>query len=629
MAHGSRALLISAALLLLTAYSYWNVRSSDFVRFDDGDYVTENRRVQTGLNWGNVTWAFTSYHSANWHPLTWISHMADCYFYGLDAGGHHTTSLVIHLANSVLLFLALWRLTGTLWRSGTVAALFAVHPIHVESVAWIAERKDVLSAFFGILTLLAYASYARNRTVLRYAGILVLFSLGLMAKPMLVTLPFVLLLLDCWPLGTTGKTPARARFNRPGWIQVAEKLPLLGLALVSSIITFRAQRAGMAVAPLSALPLQARFENAVVSYVRYLGKIFQPKDLAFFYPMQPVEAWRAAGASLLLVAITITVICLAARRPYLPVGWFWYLGTLVPVIGIIQVGDQALADRYTYLPSIGLFIALVWALHDVLAALPASRPVYAVSVLAVLGLLTGTTRAQVGYWRNSVTLFEHAIEVTPNNYVAHTNLGLILAEQGRPLEAISHYHEAIRSRPDFADAYINLGIELVNSGKPLEAYPYLTKALRLNPNHPKAHFNFGLVLAGRGEWDQAIDQYLQALRLKPEYPEAHQNLAIALAQKGALSEALSHYREALRMRPDYVEAHINMGIDLAGAGRIQEALEEFQQAARINPNSAEAHYNLAKAYALTGKRPEALREFQVVQALNPGLAARLHEITGK
>jgi tetratricopeptide (TPR) repeat protein len=546
------SLWISLGLVVAVAIAYWPVRNFGFVRFDDPTYVTENPHIVSGISWSAVQWAFTSGYGANWHPVTWLSHMMDVQLFAFDAGAHHLTNVLLHAATTLLLFAVLLRMTGAMWRSAIVAGLFGLHPIHVESVAWVAERKDVLSAFFWTLTLLTYAAYVRRPRVSRYAWVLASFALGLMAKPMVVTLPFVLLLLDVWPL-------SRLDLGGKWWTSarplVWEKLPLFALSIASSVITYVVQQQGGTVASSVRLPLIERLGNALIAYVAYIGKMFWPIHLAAYYPYPralPIVWVLVSG--LLLIAASVGAILAARRRPYVLVGWLWYLGTLVPAIGIVQVGTQAMADRYTYIPLIGVFIVLAWGVPDAISRWPQLR-IPAIAVAAgVLVACVAATRVQVRSWESSLTLWRHALDVTSDNYAAHTYYGNALAARGDVDRAIAEYTEAIRIRPDY----------------------------------PEAHNNLGPALASRGKFDEAIAHFAEAIRLKPNYADAHSNLGVALASEGKLDEAIAQYTEALRLDPDHARAHGNLGLALEAQGRTTDAQRELELALRLNPNNADA-----------------------------------------
>jgi len=539
-------LVICMFLIVATASVYGKVLSNDFVYYDDNVYVTENYHVQAGLSAEGLVWAFTSFHASNWHPLTWLSHMVDCELYGVKPKGHHLTNLLFHIVNSLLLFLLLSRVTGTLWRSAFVAALFALHPLHVESVAWIAERKDVMSTLFLMLTMLAYVRYVERPGLVRYVLVLLSFALGLMAKPMLVTLPFVLLLMDYWPLrrfrfqesGDDSK-PKRDESPNTGFQGfpihrlALEKVPLLVVSAASSVVTFLAQQSGGSVVALVSFPLKARVANALVSYAGYIGKMILPHKLAVLYPHpEAVPTWKTIGACVLLLCLSGLAIRAGRRRPYLPVGWLWFLGTLVPVIGLVQVGSQAMADRYTYVPLIGLFIIVAWGVPDLLKGWSCRRIVLTVSTgMLLLGFMLYTP-TQVSNWKNSTALFKHALHVNPNNYVAHNNLGNALAEQGKLDRAISHYSKALRIKPDYAKAHNNLGSALAKQGKLEEAIYYLAQALRVRPDYLEAHYNLGSALARQGKLHEAIGHFSEALRIRPDYADARRNLNIVLQKMG-------------------------------------------------------------------------------------------------
>jgi tetratricopeptide (TPR) repeat protein len=509
--------LVCLALVLLTTAAFGRSLNNGFVNYDDPEYVTSNPGVKGGLSAAGLRWAFTASDVLNWHPLTWISLQLDYQLYRLRPWGYHLTSVLLHAGSSVLLFLALRRMTGAVWRSAAVAALFALHPLHVESVAWVAERKDVLSTFFGMLALWAYADYARRPGVGRYLLVFAALALGLLAKPMLVTWPCLLLLLDYWPLGRLrrgGPVPLR--------LVLAEKLPLFALAAVSCAVALFAQGRGGAIESLQEVPLGVRCANALVSYVAYLGMALWPAHLAPFYP-HPGGAlpwWQPAAAAVLLAGITALAAATAWRRPYLLVGWLWYVGTLVPVIGLVQVGDQTRADRYTYVPLVGLFLAAAWGLADLAAHRPALRwPVIAAAVLGLAACFVCTVR-QVGYWHDSQALWAHALRVTADNYVAENNLGLALLQDGRPEEAEGHFRAAVRFKATYARGYANLGLALDEQGKLAEAAACYSRALEIRPDLAATHNNLGIVLGKLGRGDEAIAQLTEAVRLDPESAEA-------------------------------------------------------------------------------------------------------------
>ncbi len=565
-----RRIVITVLLVAGVLAVFWPLAGSDFINYDDDLYVTGNRVVRQGLTAESLRWAWTTGYAANWHPLTWMSHLLDVSLFGLDPAGHHLSSLLLHALNAVLLFLVLEGMTGAIWRSAAVAALFAVHPLHVESVAWIAERKDVLSTTFWFLTMGAWARYAAAPAAARYLAVFVLLALGLTAKPMLVSLPFVLLLLDRWPL---------RRIDAGNWRRrVAEKIPLLGLALASSVVTVLVQRAGGAVRTVGGYPLAARLANAVQAYAGYLLQTVWPAKLAVFYPHagDSIDALRLAASLALLTAITIAALRLRTRAPYVLLGWSWYLVTLLPVIGLVQVGEQAMADRYTYVPLIGIFIAVAWGVGDV-AGRPRIAGGIAVAALAALSL---AAHVQVRYWKDSETLFRHALRVTEDNYTAHLNLGLALADRGDLERAIGQYREALRLRPDHAGAHNNLGVALTRVGKGSEAVEHYREAIRLDPGNADARFNLGQALVAAGRIDAAMERFREAIRLDPDFVEAHYNYGTLLARQGRWQAAIEHLSRVVELRPAYAEAHYNLGLALYYAGDVDGARREVELSRR-------------------------------------------------
>ena len=542
-------------LLLAVVLVFGRTAQYRFVDLDDSGYVYENSHVRAGLTAEGIVWAFTSSHSSNWHPVTWLSHMVDCQFYDLRPCGHHVSNVLLHAATAILLFLVLRRMTGRLWPSAFVAAVFAVHPLRVESVAWVAERKDVLSGLFFMLTLWAYVRYVERPTSWRrYIMVVVFFTLGLMAKPLLVTVPFVLLLLDYWPLGRM-EPPATNRLMR----LVIEKIPLLLLSVASCAVTLVAQ--GRAVQPLEFVPLPWRITNALVSYVDYLRQFVCPVGLAALYPHpgNNLPTWQVAVALLVLAGISLAALAGRRRHPYLLVGWLWYLGMLVPVIGLVQVGQQAMADRYTYLTQIGLCVALAWGVPNVAASWPDRRWFLPVSASLVVVILMGCAWHQTGYWRDSESLWKHTLACTSNNAVAHGNLGLALANRGLIDKAIVEYREAVKIDPANAEAHNNFGVALAEREQVDEAIAHYRRALEVNPDFAWAHNNLGVALAKRGLIDEAIAHYRQAIRTEPDNAQAHNNLAAALVMCGRIDEAIDQLREALKIKPDYSNARQNLG----------------------------------------------------------------------
>jgi Flp pilus assembly protein TadD len=564
----------------ITLLAFAAVRDFGFVDYDDLDYVAANPHVLPGLTWAGVRWAMTSGYFANWHPLTWISHMLDVQLFGMNAGAHHSINVVLHVANTLLLFGVLRRMTGAVGRSAFVAALFAVHPMHVESVAWVAERKDVLSTFFWMLTMWAYTAYVRQPGWQRYALVIVGFALGLMSKPMLVTLPFVLLLLDVWPL------------RRPlGRNLVFEKLPLVALSIASSAVTVLVQRQGGAVVRLDLIPLSTRVANALVAYARYIEKMFWPVDLVAMYPIPRTlpDPGVLAAAVAILLGITVVAIMLVHKRPYLLVGWLWFLGTLVPVIGIVQVGVQSMADRYSYVPLVGLFIMVAWAVPDIVASRPRARMASQIAAAALIAACTMVTIRQVRYWSSSRALWQHAVDATRDNYFAQASLGYVLWKEGHAGEAIPHLQESLRIRPDFTEAHNNLGV----------------------------------ALAGLGELRDALSQFSEAVRINPEFKAARDNLAATNAKLTTQDTSLTHYVDAVRAEPNDLAARNELGAALAAQGRIDDAIEQFRAAINIDPNQPDVHFNLGVMLDQKGRTAEAVDQFRDALRLNPGhFAAR-------
>jgi tetratricopeptide (TPR) repeat protein len=565
--------LLCFLLTVVTIGVYLPVRNHEFVRYDDDVYVTRNPNVQSGLTSQNIKWAFTTSHTANWHPLTWLSHMLDCQFFDQNSGAHHLVNVLFHTANTLLLFVVFNRMTKRLWLSAFVAALFALHPLHVESVAWVAERKDVLSTLFGLLTILAYVRYAERPSVVRYLITLVLFALGLLAKPMLVTVPFVLLLLDFWPLD---------RFGNPGFSirnLFLEKLPFVFLSAVSSVVTFVAQQKGGAMSDIYLVSFRERIANAIVSYLDYIGKMIWPARLAVLYPL-PVGSIPAAKVvlyAIILLLITVLIFYYGRRHKYLFVGWLWFLGTLVPVIGIVQVGTQAMADRYTYVPLIGLFVIIAFAAADLSEKIPFSKIILTTLAGAILLACAVTTSIQLRYWKNSFSLFEHTIAVTKDNYIIFNSYASVIGPLGRYEEAAKYLTEAVRIMPNFPEAHHNLGNALRNLGNFDQAIRHYNIALRLDPAYTSAHYGLGLALADKGDYDAAIEHYKICLgpdanlernvrasqvtgqsrnitRARPNTPRVFSSIGSALAQKGQYAQAFEYYRKALQIDPSFTEA---------------------------------------------------------------------------
>ena len=532
--HNWRRIAVIAVILAVLAFlPYAQTAGHDFIGYDDPVFVTDNPEVQAGISWEGIQWALTTFHAGNWLPLTWMSHMLDVSLFGMEPGWHHLVNALVHALSTALLFFALFRMTGAVWPSAFVAALFGIHPLHVESVAWVAERKDVLSGLFFMLVLLSYERYVRRRGAGAYLLVVLFFVLGLLSKSMLVTVPFVLLLLDVWPLGRTSFALAADEVaGRPvPWARLLlEKLPFLFMTIAVSLITVAAQREGgaMNLMERELLPFGVRLANALVSYAAYLEKTFWPLSLAFIYPHQGanLSGWKVALSVVVLVSVTLMVVR-QFRRPYLAVGWFWYVGMLVPVIGLVQVGKQAMADRYTYLPLIGIFIMIAWSLKDILSGASALRKkIIAGTAGVVLLVLLIAAIAQASYWRDYPTLLRHATKAVPDNWLAHRMLGNVLSESGSPEEAIAQYRESIRIQPWNSYGHNNLAVELARQGNYLEAIEHYREAIRIRPAYAEAYNNLGNALAALGRRDEAIEQYREAIRLRPGWAVARNNLQL-------------------------------------------------------------------------------------------------------
>jgi tetratricopeptide (TPR) repeat protein len=581
-----------------------------FITWDDAVYVYQNQVVQKGLTWEGFRWALTYGNIGHWHPLTWLSHMLDCQLYGLNPGGHHLTNILLHTTSAILLFLVLRRMTGFLWRSAFVAAVFAIHPLRVESVAWVAERKDVLSALFFMLTLGAYVGYVRRpSSMIRYGAVVLCFALGLLSKNMLVTLPFVLLLLDYWPLKRVSSCSPRV------WLRLAaEKIPLFVLTVASCVAT--------ALVPekvsVDHLTFGLRLENAVVSYVTYLWQMIYPSALACVYPNPTnyLPRWQVAGTVGLLLALSGVAWSLRRTHPWLVVGWFWYLGMMVPVIGMVQISYYARADRYTYLPQIGLYLAIVWTAGDLTISWRHGRRILGVGALGVIAALMVCAWKQTSYWRTEEILWERALACTSGNYVAHNNLGYDLAHQGRPAEAIAHYQKALEINPDFAEAHNNLGTALLNQGRLEEASEHFHLALDEDPAFAEAHNNLGIVLTKQGRTAEAIEEYRKAIELNPNRAEFYNNLGNLLATKDRTAEAIEQFQKAIEVDPDDAKVRCNLANILTAQGRWDEAIEQYQQALKQMPSSVHAHYQLSLLLQSQGKFAAAVAQLQKVLELD-------------
>jgi tetratricopeptide (TPR) repeat protein len=555
-----RAVIVYFVIILATLSVYLPVNDFEFINYDDDTYVIHNPRVLGGLTFKNILWSLTAIEVSNWHPLTWISHMTDIQIFGLNAGDHHLTSVGFHILNTVLLLVWLNTMTGEFWKSSFVAALFALHPLHVESVAWIAERKDVLSTFFCFLALLSYTHYCQKKNRQQYLLSLFFFICALMAKPMVVTLPFVFLILDYWPLKRfpevfSKKIPFHDK--RVLGHLLVEKIPFLMFSFLSCWITLLVQHS--AVISVETFPLIPRIANSLISYTEYLAKIVYPFPLAVLYPHPRMfSLWKFIASLFVVLSISFLAIRKHRHRPWLAVGWFWYIGTLVPVIGLVQVGVQGYADRYTYIPLIGLFIMIAWQVPEMAQSWKHKTIALSVSAAGILSMLWILTSFQIRHWENSITLFEHALKSTSENFVAHNNLGVSLAEKGNYNEAIVHYRDAIRIFPGFADPYYNLGFISNKQGNFHEAIFHYQNAIAYNPNSAQSYYSLGNCYFELKQIDNAIIYFAKALKIRPDYVEAMNNLGISLALVGKSDESFALFKKAIRINPDFADARINM-----------------------------------------------------------------------
>jgi protein O-mannosyl-transferase len=628
-----KVIAICLGLFVLVVWAFWPSLSNGFVNLDDPLYVYENVHVQKGLAWESFRWAFTNLDAGFWHPLTWLTIALDCQLFGLRPAGHHFTSVLLHAASTVLLFLTFRLMTRATYRSGFVAVLFALHPLHVESVAWAAERKDVLSTFFFMLTLWTYVRYAERPVVSSQGSVisghvsrftfhvapyyllsLSFFVCGLMSKTMVVTLPLVLLLLDWWPLRRFQASALRRL--------VLEKLPFLAAGALAGVVSIYSVKQLAALPDVAQFPVADRAANAIQSCARYLAQTLWPVDLAVYYPYPATfPLWPVLGVALVLLTATGILFCAAHQRPYLAVGWLWYAVTLLPVIGLVQVGGHSRADRYTYVPLIGLFLLLAWGAHDLTKRWRHHVICLCVAGIMVASLCFGLVRKQLSCWKDSESLLGHAIAVTKDNAMAQNNLGAELTRQGRLDEAIGCLQEAVRIAPGYAEAHNNLGTALAMQGRLDEAIACFQESLRLKPNHAQAHNDLGAALGRQGRLDEALGQLQEAVRLAPDLADARCNLGDALAAKGRLDEAIAQYQQAIQLNPNYSDTHNHLGLALSSKGRLDEAIGQFQQALKLNPDYAQAHGNLGAALGRMGRLDEAIYHLQEAVRLKPDYAA--------
>jgi tetratricopeptide (TPR) repeat protein len=628
-----RPMLLAVGLALLNVLVYASVRRFELVNWDDSTYITENPTVLGGLTWSSAWWALTTGHSPYWHPMTWLSHLIDVSLFGTDAGAYHVTNLLIHIANTLLVFDVFRRMTGATGRSAFVAALFAVHPLHVESVAWIAERKDVLSTFFLLLTMRVYLVYVEHPRWTRYALMLVLYGLALMSKPMVVTLPVVLLLLDIWPLGRLvigGRADLRHERQRPRPQRrtrvIGEKLPLLALALATSVATVIVQHRVGAMAGLAALPWQTRVGNATIGYVAYLWKTIWPTHLAAFYPLFDLSAVRVTLAAATLIAITVLAISARQRHPYVFVGWLWYVVTIAPVIGLLQAGEQGMADRFMYVPMIGLLVIVAWGVPEIVERQTTHGSwLVAIGAIVLVAASAVAAHAQTAHWSDSIALWQHATRVTPNSYIAFENLGQALRETGQLEASRRNYEQALVLAPARSPGYAavihnSLGLVLTREGNTRAALDHFAEAAKLNSTFAEAQSNLGNALAAEGRLAEAIEHYELAVRLKPEYTEPRIGLGGALLKGGRVAEAVPHYQEALRLDPNLAQAHNGLGGALAMQGHDDQAMTEYTEALRLKPDLPTAHLNVALLLIKKGDVAQARRHLETALSIDPGYA---------
>jgi tetratricopeptide (TPR) repeat protein len=624
-----RHFLICILLAAITFAVYLPVRNYEFLHYDDEVYISKNTHVQSGLTWEGVKWAFTTGHAANWHPLTWLSLMLDCELFGAKSGPVHVINLLFHIANTILLFIVLARMTKGVWQSAFIAGLFALHPLHVESVAWVAERKDVLSTLFWLLTMLAYARYTERPSAGRYIAAAVLFALGLMAKPMLVTLPFVLLLLDYWPLqrfstfnfqfSISNRQSSNLNSQFSILNLIIEKIPLIVLSAASSVVTFIAQQHGGAVVASSKLQFDERIINAVVSYLAYLDKMLWPVNLAVLYP-HPVNRTpvvKALICAAILILITITCLYYIRKRKYLLVGWLWYLGTLVPVIGIVQVGAQALADRYTYVPLTGIFIIISFGATELLKARRFGKIILGVLAAVTLSACAAVTTHQLKYWKDSLSLFGHTLSIIESNSIMENNYANILLDKGRPDEAAAYLSRALKQGPNSPEIHNNYGNALRQAGKLDEAIEHYKIALKLNPDFKLAHYNLGLALVAKGDYEGAIEEYRIYAGTDMDLADIHQGLGAELIKGGKVDDAMNQFQQAMIARPDSTEVLSNFGYALAQSGKPKEAIEYYNKVLAKDPNNVITHGRLAMALASVGRIDGAIEQCRIVLVAMP------------
>jgi tetratricopeptide (TPR) repeat protein len=599
--------IVCFLLVVITLMAYRQLPSHGFLSFDDNEYITQNAHIQQGLSLENIAWAFNFVDIAYWHPITWIFHMLFFQLFGMNPSMHHLMNLFLHIANSLLLFMVLKRMTGALWQSAFVAFMFALHPLNVESVAWVSELKNVLSTFFWMLTMLLYVRYVEHPGFYRYLIMIFVFALGLMAKPMLVTLPFILLLLDYWPLNrfnifqSSNKGNGLSRYIANGfrWSRVLhlilEKVPFLSLSAVCIYLSSLSLQRPCVVISTAMVPMKLRIANAIISYVGYIKKMAWPYNLGIFYPFPiAIPPWMVASAGLFLVCITCLSFRWARTNPYFTLGWLWYIGTLVPGIGLVQAGLwPSMADRFAYVPLIGLFIIIAWGIPDLVSRWRFKKLIIASIAVAFILNFGVTTYLQNRYWANNISLYKHTLDVTKDNAIAHQKLGEALLSKGKTTEAARHFCEALRITPSLTGANLNLGVILRGQGKLEEATEHFSRVAQLEPSSVNAYCEIAVTMEKQNNFEVAVRYYLKALRLKPDSAEIHNNLGIILARQNKEADAMFHFKEAIRINPDYAPAHYNLGKIYANQQNVKEAILNFKKTLQLNPNMAQALYNLS------------------------------------
>jgi tetratricopeptide (TPR) repeat protein len=611
-------ILICLFLAIAVVSVYGQMLGHDFVYYDDHQYAADNAHVKAGLTVEGLKWAFTTLYVEFWHPLTWLSLMLDTQLFGVAAGGYLFSNLLLHILNALLLFIFFNRSTGSVWQSGLVAALFALHPIHVESVAWIAQRKDVLSTFFWMLTLLCYGFYVERPGPKRYLGVILALILGLMAKPMLITLPLVLLLLDYWPLGRFRTATSLNSFLNSALIFLREKIPLLAVSGAAGVITYLAQQSGGGIKSVASVSLAERISNALISYVGYIVNMLWPFKLACYYPFpDSFSLWRVGGSFLLLLLITWFAVRSARRHPFFIVGWLWYLGTLVPVIGLVKIGAFAMADRYGYGPLIGIYVLVAWGLPELTARLPHRRAI--INSLAALALIICmvTTWHQVRFWQNKFTLFTRALNVTSNNWFAHNALGLDFLKREKFDEALNQFSKAMQIVPNYITTYINIGIMYARQNNLSEAIRYMSTAERMNPDLAEVQQSLGVLYEQHGNPGKALAHFRRALVLDPENAIAHKHMGNLMVAGGKIDEAIDHYARSLTLQPGDAGVHYNLGLAFEKQGNDQKAGEQYLAALKITPDEANTHYNLANVMTRQKKFDAAIEHYQKALAIQP------------